>query len=78
MSLLYDCPIVNKIIREVANDFDLANDENIIRPGNIIINTTFTEGWKTEIAKTEYASVIWCTVLKGILKAKGIDKTLSY
>ena len=75
---LYDCPAVNYIIGKIANDFELINDENTLRPGKIIINSPFTVKGKLDQTKTDLSNVIWCTVLKEILNARGKDKTPVY
>ena len=75
---LYDCPAVNYIIGKIANDFELINDENTLRPGKIIINSPFTANGKLDQTKTDLSNVIWCTVLKEILNARGKDKTPVY
>ena len=75
---LYDCPKVIEIIGKVAKEFDLVNYENVIRPGKTIINTPFIEDGKPDQTKSEYANVIWCTVLKGILNAREKEQTPVY
>ena len=49
-----------------------------MRPGKIIINSPFTANGKLDQTQTDLSYVIWCTVLKEILSARGKDKTPVY
>ena len=66
------------IIGKIAKIFNIINDENELRPGKVIINSPFTTNGKLDQTQTDLSNVIWCTVLKEILNARGKDKTPIY